>query len=276
MDGARRVVRCAVVVVPLVDLLLAVTGLLDARTALAVEGALEVLLAGVVAAELLAFRRGYRRVRGAGGARSAAASAGLAAALPAPVAWFLRAEAGTARALWWAVRRRRDVGPDDVALQYTDRIAVMLWTTVGLGAVETTVVHLLVPWPSVRWVLLALSGYGLLWGVGLAFSLRQHPHLLRGEELLLRFAHFRSTPVPLAGLVAARLDVRTGCRHNVERLGETLSLSVAGETSVELAFDPYVEVGIRGRVERFSRVRFFADDPRAAVRLLGERAVKAR
>lgn len=267
--------RWAVVAVPLADAVLAVTGVLDVRTAVVVGLALEVLLAGVIVAELVAFRRGYRRARAAGVPRSTAASAGLTAALPAPIVWFLRAEAGIAHALWRAVRRRSR--PDGgTALPYTDRIAVMLWTTVGIGVVETAVVHLLVPWPTLRWVLLVLSGYGLLWLVGLVCSLRQHPHVLGDAELVLRFAHLRGTRVPLDGLVAARRDVRTGHRHNVERLGGTLSLSVAGETSVELAFDPPVEVEVRGGSGRYDTVRFFADDPRAAVRLLGERLTARR
>jgi hypothetical protein len=276
MRRAWPLLRWAVVVVPVMDAALALGGLLSARTAVVAGVALEVVLGAVVAAEMLAFRRGYRSSRDAGGPRAAAASAGLAAALPGPVVWFLRAEAGTARALWAAVRRRRDVGPEDVPLPYADRIGVMLWTTVGLGVLESAVVHLLVPWPTLRWLLLALSVYGLLWVVGLACSLRQHPHVLRDGELLLRFAHLRTTRVPLAGLVTARRDVRTGHRHNVERLGVTLSLSVAGETSVELVFDPPVEVEVRGHAERHARVRFFADDPRAAVRVLGERGVSAR
>jgi hypothetical protein len=274
--AVARVLRWAAVAVPLADAVLALTGVLDARTAVVAGLALEVLLAGVVAVEVLAFRRGYRRARAGGAARPAAASVGLAAALPAPVVWFLRSEAGIARALWRAVRRRRAVEDGDVELPYTDRIGVLLWTTAGLGAVETTVVHLLVPWPAVRWVLLGLSVYGLLWVVGLALSLRQHPHVLRGGVLLLRFAHFRSTPVPLATLTGARRDVRTGHAHNVEWTDGALSLSVAGETSVELAFDPPVEVAVRGLSAAVARVRFFADDPRAAVRLLGERVVSGR
>jgi hypothetical protein len=149
----------------------------------------------------------------------------------------------------------------------------LLWTTVGLGVIETVAVHLLVPWPTLRWVLLAVSAYGLLWVVGLAFSLRQHPHVLRGDELLLRFGHFRTTRVPLAGLAGVRRDVRTEHKRNVELCDGTLSLSVVGETAVELAFAPGTEVEVRGRVERVPQVRFFADDSRAAVRILNERAL---
>jgi hypothetical protein len=133
-----------------------------------------------------------------------------------------------------------------------------------------------VPWPTLRWVLLALSVYGLLWVVGLACSLRQHPHVRRGEDLLLRFGHFRTTRVSLAGLVAARRDVRTGHKHNVEFSDGDLSLSVAGETTVELVFDPPAEVEVRGTTERVTRIRFFADDPRTAVRLLRQGPAELR
>lgn len=267
-----RILRWAAIVLPLVDVVLVATRLLDARVGLGVGFAFEILFAGVVVAEAVAFRRAYRRARSAGCGRANALSAGLSAALPAPVVWFLSTEAGILRALWWGVRRRRAVEPADVVLPYTDRIGVMLWMTAGLGAVESAAVHLLVPWATVRWVLLGLSVYGLLWVVGLTFSLRQHPHVVRGSELLLRFGHFRTTRVSLTGLVGARRDIRTGHKHNVEIHEETLSLSVAGETSVELAFNPAAEVEVRGRIVRVTRVRFFADDPRTALRPLRERA----
>lgn len=263
-----RSARWAVVVVPLVEVVLVVTGVLELRTGVVVGLALEALLAGVVVAEAIAFRRAYRRVRAAGASRAVAVSAGLAAALPAPVAWFLRTEGGIVRSLWWAARGRRAVEPDDVELRYTDRIGVLLWTTFGLGIVETAAVHLLVPWPTARWVLLAVSLYGLLWVLGLAFSLRQHPHVLRGDELLLRFGHFRTTRVPLAGLAGVRRDVRTEHKRNIELDAGTLALSVAGETTVELTFSSDVAVAVRDRAAHVQRVRFFADDPRAAVRLL--------
>lgn len=266
-----RSLRWAVIVLPVVDLLLVATGLLDPHVGLAAGLILEVLVAGMVVAEGIAFRRAYRQARSAEGSRAGAVSAGLSAALPPPVAWFLRTEAGIVRALWWAVRRRRAVEAADIVLPYTDRIDVLLWTTAGLGVVETAAVHVLVPWATVRWVLLGLSAYGLLWVTGLACSLRQHPHVVRGGELLLRFGHFRTTRVPLAGLVGARRDVRTGHGRNVEISEGTLSLSVAGETAVELAFDPAAAAEVRGRTEHVTRVRFFADDPRTAVRLLRQR-----
>lgn len=271
-----RILRWALIAVPLVDVILVVTGLLHPHVGLRVGVALEVLFVGVIAAEARAFGRAFRQARSADRGHAAAVSAGLSAALPTPVTWFLRTEAGIVRALWWALSRRRAVEAADVVIPYTDRIGVLLGMTAGLGGVEAVVVHVLVPWTTARWVLLALSVYGLVWVIGLAFSLRQHPHVLRGDELLLRFGHFRTTHVPLAHLLGARRDVRSGHKHNVEIHDDTLSLSVAGETAVELEFSPAAEVEVRGRSERVTRVRFFADDPRAAVRLLEQHSATPR
>jgi hypothetical protein len=193
-----------------------------------------------------------------------------------PISRLLRTQAGSARALWWAARRRNAVEPGDAVIPYTDRIGVLLWTTAALGVVEIGVVDLLIPWTTVRWALLALGIYGELWVVALAFSIRQHPHVLRNEHLLLRFAHFRTTRVPLHGLVGVRHDVRNGHKHNVEVTGDTLSLSVAGETALELTFDPAVDVEAQGRTQQVTRIRLFADDPRAAVRVLRTRTSSGR
>ncbi len=67
------------------------------------------------------------------------------------------------RALWWAVRGRRDVGPDDVVLGYEERSTVMLWAVSLLGLLEVGVVHVLTArWPLARWALLAVGVVGLV------------------------------------------------------------------------------------------------------------------
>jgi hypothetical protein len=124
-----------------------------------------------------------------------------------------------------------------------------------------------------RWTLLALSAYGLLWVVALAFSLRQHPHLVGSDGLVVRFGHFWATRIPLDELISARQNVRVDHRRNIELAAGVASFSVAGETNVEAFFAPDVLVEVRGRFAQVSRVRFFADDPSAAVRLLLDRGL---
>jgi hypothetical protein len=262
------VTRWLAVLVPTLDLLLVLSGVLDPRTGLVVGVVLEVLCAGVAIVEARAFRRVYLRARVAGRSRSEAMARGFAAAWPPVVMTLARAEIGLARSLWWAVRRRREIRPEDVALPYSDRFGVMLWAMCGLGALELGVVHVLTPWPGVRWVLFAVGVYALLWFIGFGFSLRQHPHLVRGDELVLRFGHFRATTVPLHRLASARTHVLGGHARNVVLDGDSLALSVMGDTNVELGFTPPVEVEVTGGRRSLSRISFFVDDPRAATGLL--------
>ena len=75
---------------------------------------------------------------------------------------LLRSQLGLARALWWAVRRRSDVGPADVAVPYNGPDRVLLCTLTVLAVLETAIVHVLVSWPVLRWALFVVSVYGVL------------------------------------------------------------------------------------------------------------------
>jgi hypothetical protein len=96
------------------------------------------------------------------------------------------------------------------------------------------------------------------------------PHLLREGELVLRFGHFRSVRVPLEGL-AVRTGAVTGHKRKFVLEDDGLLMSVMGDTNVDLRFDPPVDVQVDGRPHRSTRIRFYADDPRAVVRLLRAR-----
>lgn len=185
-------------------------------------------------------------------------------------------QAGLARALWWAVRGRVDVGPGDVAIPYNGPDRVLLWTLVVLSALEIAVVHLLVSWPPLRWSLFVLGLYGLLGLVAFDGTLRQHPHLLRDGGLVLRFGHFRTVRVPLDALVSVRKHVAGAHSRTVELADGALAVSFMGETHVELRFSPATAVEVDGRVPAVERVSFAAHDPAAAVALLRPRAGDTR
>lgn len=266
-------VRWSAVAVPLVDVALVLTGALSLRTGIVVALVLEVLLAVVLLVGAVASRRAYHAARRDGAARRTAVVAGLEAVWPPVVLRMARAEAGVFRALWWAARRRSAVGPRDVPLPYAGRFGLVLGAVTALGVLETAVVHVLLPWETARWVLFAVSLYALVWVLGSGLSLFQHPHLLRADELVLRFGHLRTVAVPLAGLVAVRRSVASEHAKVLLRDGDRLVLSVMGDTDVELRFDPPVRVA--GQAEPVRRVAFWVDDPQAVVRLLRDRAVPA-
>lgn len=189
------------------------------------------------------------------------------------IAGTARKQAGLARALWWAVRGRSAVRPGDTALPYNGLDRAVIWTIAVIGVLETVVVHVLVSWPPLRWSLFALGVYGVLGLVAFDLTMRQHPHVVRGRELLLRFGHFRTARVPLDGLAGVRKHVSNAHRKTVEVGDGGLALSFLGGTTVELRFSPAAAVEVDGRTHILERVSFSAVDPAPAVTLLPARAV---
>jgi len=172
---------------------------------------------------------------------------------------------GTWRALWWAVRGRRAVLPGQTPFPYTSRIGVMLWVTVALTPVEMGVVHLLLPWPAVRVVVLVVSAVSIVGMVGLVLGLQQRPHVLGSGELLVRFGHHRELVVPLAAVAEARAVTTLDHRRTLEIAHGQVALSVLGESSVRVQLRPGAVVELDGRPVPADRIAFFADDPRAVV-----------
>jgi hypothetical protein len=245
---------------------LVLSGVLGVRAGVVLAVVLELVLLVVAGVEVRAFLVGYRRARSTGSGRREAAARGFRAAFPPLAITLARAELGLWRALWWALRRRRDVGPNEIAVPYGDRFGLVTGAILCLGALELGVVHVLTaPWPAVRWVLFALGVYALLWVLAFGLSVRQRPHLLRDGELVFRFGHFRTITVPLADLVGAAGAVVAGHKGTVVLDGDRLALPVMSDTNVELRFDPPVTVELKGGRHELRRVAFYADEPRTVV-----------
>jgi hypothetical protein len=122
-----------------------------------------------------------------------------------------------------------------------------------------------------RWTLLVLGIYGVLGIIAFDFTLRQHPHLLRADGVVLRFGHFRAVRVPLDGLASVRKHVRNEHEKTVELEDDALAVSFMGGTNVELRFSPPAEIQVDGRSRTVRTVTFSADDPGATVALLRTR-----
>lgn len=96
-------------------------------------------------------------------------------------------EAGIWRSLYrWPTRSRGTTDPDAALVGYASQATPLLLAFIFLSALEIPILPLLLPWPAVRYGLLVLGVWGLLWMLGLLASLRTNPHAVSETGLRLR------------------------------------------------------------------------------------------
>ncbi|WP_461030961.1 hypothetical protein, partial [Streptomyces sparsus] len=189
--------------------------------------------------------------------------------LPRPVRRLVlhevRAVTGLAR---WVTRRGHGVPPDAYPAGYAGAQAMTVFVLVWVLLIETVVLALLIPWPTVHLVVLVLDGYGLLTVVALHASCVVRPHVVEPDgSLRLRYGALLDLRVE-AGQVASLRVVRRCPGGAPVRIGDggVLDLAVDGRTSLSLELSRPV-TGVRPMGRRFTArtVHFHADDPDAVV-----------
>lgn len=128
--------------------------------------------------------------------------------------------------------------------------------------------HILIPWPALRWVALLLGVWGVLWMLGMLAAHRVHPHLLTADVLRLRYLRRRCIDILLAALESVTVGIRSADAARSIAESGTVVLAIADSTNVHLRLDPSREVITSEGPRRLSRVSFWADDPAAAAALI--------
>lgn len=201
---ALRVCSLLGVAAVLIDAVLLSTGLVSWPVALLLLLAVELplLVAALVLHVLL-----YRGARRAGSDRSAAWEALLAAN---PPLRLIQAETGQVVGLVRDLVRlaRGDHRGPNCFGSASGTLTMPVCLTVVL-LVETVAVHLLVPWPWLRLVLLLGNAYAVLLVCSVLVGRVANPHRLVGDRLRLQHGRHLVAEVPLAQLDAAPVISRS-------------------------------------------------------------------
>jgi len=149
-----------------------------------------------------------------------------------------------------------------------------------VSLLELPVVHLLLPWDTVRLVALVLSVWGLLWMVGFLASMKVFPHLLDDDGLRVRHGTTVDVRIPweaIASVTSRRGSVPARKTVSVERSddGIVLNVAVLKQTKVDVVLHQPTRVDPDG-TEEMTAVRFYVDNPRALVAAARERLVDRR
>jgi len=171
----------------------------------------------------------------------------------------------------WVTRRPVAPRPDMQAIGYSQTVTPVMSLWIFASAAEMVVVHLIVPWPTVRIILLIISAWGLIWMIGFLVSLKVYPHLLDSSTLRIRHGATVDISIPwdsIASVVAQRRDLPSSIRTLQTRetpRGSDLQVGVSGEVNVHARLTHPMTVPTSRGAERITELSFWVDDPHAFV-----------
>lgn len=176
------------------------------------------------------------------------------------------------RVLALVARRRIDVPAGARPIGYGQALRPMMTVVAVLSLLETIaaaiIVGRLVHSAALRWVLLALSAYACCWVMSFRSALLRRPHFTTDDGLCLRFATLWDVVVPLACTARVVSDRASGFRRTAMVTEGTLAVSVMGATNLLITLTKPQTVILGSESHQILAIRFFADDPSAAVRQL--------
>lgn len=170
------------------------------------------------------------------------------------------------------VLRRPHVPAGSTPIGYARLVTPVLWLWTLASAVEVVVVDLII-WESWRIPLLVVGIWGVLWMLGMAGCYRTRPHLLTGEQLVLRGGFRLTVPVPLDAVasVATREEEMPGSIRSLAVVGDVLQVGVSGRTNVQLHLTGPTCLETPTGLVTVTRVGVWVDEPREMAALLRDR-----
>ena len=179
----------------------------------------------------------------------------------------------------WTFRRVKCVD-DEFAYHRRSLLRAIMPVVIVTSPVELLVVHLLAqafsPWGWLKWALLALGVYAILWVFGLYASLVALPHRLEERGLRLRQGVFAEGFIPYA-----EIEDAVGTQRKAPNSGDGLSyvpeedalyLATGGKTDAALRLlAPRSMRGFLKETEPASRIHLAVDEPDRFVRELRQR-----
>lgn len=170
----------------------------------------------------------------------------------------------------WIVRRPQ-VPAGTTPWGYSRDVTPVMGLWIFASALEVPLVHVLVPWDSVRLVLLGVSVWGLVWMLGMLASIRIYPHLADEDGVRIRYGRFADLRVPwdrVAGVTRVDRDLPSSIRTHQPLetdAGTDLQIGVSARANVHLALVGPTEVTTPKGPMTVVAVTFLVDDPVAFV-----------
>ncbi len=253
--------------------------IIDIRTAVGIIVVIELLLTLVVARQVFAAARTYRRDRLAGFDTWAAMENGAEIVLPRAAARVVVSELR----LWfclgmWILGRFRRTDADLKYHKYHAKSFMWAFVVLSLFTtpVEVFLVELLLPWSWLRWPLIVAALYAFFWIVGLYASMVTLPHRLDKSKAVFSIGIMARAEVPYAEIANVTLRrTNEGLRGDGLRVLQrqaTAYMAVGGSTDVVLTLRRPLELrGWLGQTSPVGTIHVAVDEPERLVQDMTKR-----
>jgi hypothetical protein len=183
----------------------------------------------------------------------------------------IRYELGLWRSLYRWILRRPPAGANAAAFGYASAVTPIYLAFIVVSAIEVPIVHLLLPWETVRLVADAIGVYGVLWMIGMLASVRVHPHVVGASGLRVRYGISVDVTIPWEAIATIRARNHSLPRSRAIQFERTESGLIAhivlmSQTNVDVVLrEPMTLPLPKGTGEPVRELRLCADDPAALV-----------
>lgn len=185
----------------------------------------------------------------------------ISAVVPPVVRRAVRFEVGTWRSLARWLLRRPDVPAGGTPFAYRSTLVAPMVVMIVVSLIEVVAVDLLLPWPSVRMVLLVVGVWGTALVLGMLAAVTVHPHVVGPSGLRVRHGLSLDVHVPWDAVAGVRRVRRSRDGRTVQLDGRALHVVVSGQTTVEVTFTRPVTVTLpRDRTAEITELHLHADD----------------
>lgn len=250
-----------------IEIVLVRGGVLTIGQAVATVVAIEGAIALVAARQAIVAVRRFRAGRRDGADPWTATEDALTVIFPRVMARFIVMEPRVWVCLVRWITRRYRHGPDDFPYHSGSILGIFIIVILFTTPVEILLFELLIPWAWLRWVLLILAIYAVVWIFGLYASLVVLPHRLESDGLRVRYGVLNEVVIPYERIVRVEVEPRRtpgGREGLIFPEGETgvAYLSIGGRTHLRIEVaEPVQFKSLTGLSQPIDVVYFAANDP---------------
>jgi Bacterial PH domain len=191
-------------------------------------------------------------------------------------AWALARKAVTYESrMWkslfvWVLQLPRVKGPGAQAFSYASMLTPFLIVFIAVSAIELPILHMLLPWETVRFFADLAGVYGQI--IGLLAAMRVHPHVAGDEGLQIRYGFGVDVSIPWDAVAGVGSRARSVAKVRTVQCEQTaaglvVSVAVNKQTNVDLVMrEPTIfEALPQTNDEPVVELRVYVDDPKAFV-----------